>query len=39
MDDQRIDDSKAFGIWPALVGAAFAVLIIWLMFHLATGFL
>jgi len=39
MDDQRIDDSKAYGIWPALFGLAFAILITWLMFHLATGFL
>jgi len=39
MDDQRIDDSKAFGIWPALVGIVLAALITWLMFHLATGFL
>ena len=39
MDDQRIDDSKAYGIWPALCGVAAAALITWLMFHLATGFL
>lgn len=39
MDDQRIDDSKAYGIWPAALGAVLATLIIWLMFHLATGFL
>ncbi len=39
MDDQRIDDSKAYGIWPALFGVVFAALITWLMFHLATGFL
>ena len=39
MDDRRIDDSKAYGIWPALCGLALAALITWLMFHLATGFL
>ena len=39
MDEQRIDDSQAYGIWPALFGVALAALITWLMFHLATGFL
>lgn len=39
MDEQRIDDSKAYGLWPAVMGAVLAALITWLMFHLATGFL
>jgi uncharacterized membrane protein YvlD (DUF360 family) len=39
MDEQRIDDSQAYGIWPALFGAVLAAFITWLMFHLATGFL
>jgi high-affinity Fe2+/Pb2+ permease len=39
MDQERIDDSKAYGIWPAVAGAVFAAVITWLMFHLATGFL
>jgi len=39
MDQERVDDSKRFGVWPALVGLALAALIIWLMFRLATGFL
>lgn len=39
MDEPRVDDSKAYGIWPAVIGVAFAALITWLMFHLATGFL
>ena len=39
MDDQRIDDSKAYGIWPTLFGVALATFITWLMFHFATGFL
>ena len=39
MDEPRIDDSKAYGPWPAVTGAILAALITWLMFHLATGFL
>ncbi len=39
MDQERVDDSKSFGIWPALAGLLFAGLIIGLMFRLATGFL
>lgn len=39
MDEERIDDSGRFGIWPTVAGFAFAALIVWLMFHLATGFL
>lgn len=39
MDQERIDDSKSFGIWPAVTGLAFAGVIVWLMFRLATGFL
>ncbi len=39
MDQERVDDSRSFGIWPALAGLLFAGLIIWLMFTLATGFL
>lgn len=39
MDQERIDDSKKFGIWPTLAGLALAACITWLMFHLATGFL
>jgi hypothetical protein len=39
MDEPRIDDSQAYGIWPALTGALLAALVVWLMFHLATGFL
>jgi hypothetical protein len=32
------DDSRAFGIWPTIVGLAIAVLIFTIMFSLATGF-
>jgi hypothetical protein len=39
MDERRIDDSQAYGIYPALVGVLLAAFIVWLMFHLATGFL
>ncbi len=39
MDQERIDDSRRFGIWPAFVGVLIAAGITWLMFHLATGFL
>lgn len=39
MDEERADDSKSFGVWPALAGFVFAALITWLMFQLATGFL
>lgn len=39
MDQERVDDSKSFGIWPAIAGLVFAGVITWLMFKLATGFL
>ena len=39
MDQERIDDSERFGIWPAVAGLVFAGCITWLMFELATGFL
>lgn len=32
------DDSRAFGLWPTIVGAAVGLAIIGLMFALATGF-
>ena len=32
------DDSKAFGLWPTIVGYAFAAGIFAIMFALATGF-
>lgn len=39
MDQERIDDSRHYGIWPAVVGLALAVGIVALMFELATGIL
>ncbi len=39
MDQERIDDSKRFGVWPAVVGLALATAIVALMFELATGIL
>lgn len=32
------DDSGRFGVWPSLAGLGFGVLIMILMFTLATGF-
>ena len=32
------DDSWHFGVWPTLAGFAFGGFVVWIMFHLATGF-
>ena len=32
------DDTLRFGIWPPVVGFIFGLTIMYLMFHLATGF-
>ncbi len=39
MEPDTSDDSKHFGIWPAVIGFALAALIIYSMFKLATGIL
>ena len=37
-DTEARDDSGMFGIWPSLAGLGFGIVIIGLMFALATGF-
>lgn len=38
-DEQEVrDDSAMFGYWPSIVGIAFGILIMAVMFVLATGF-
>ncbi len=38
MTPDTSDDSRRFGIVPSIVGFLIGAGIIWLMFHLATGF-
>lgn len=38
MDVKDRDADLAYGKWPWIVGFAAGALLIWLMFHLATGF-
>ena len=37
MNPETEDDSARFGIWPSLVGFAFGLTIVGMMFGLATG--
>lgn len=38
MQPETTEDSANYGIWPTLVGLACAAAMVWMMFHLATGF-
>ncbi len=37
-NEEARDDSAMFGVWPSLAGLAFGILIVGMMFALATGF-
>ena len=38
MEPETTEDSADFGLWPTLAGFTCAVALVWMMFHLATGF-
>ena len=38
MTPETDDDTMRYGLWPSVVGFLFGGLVMYLMFHLATGF-